>query len=212
MDIARTFEMTKAHVTQFQSYGSSSSLSATVHGLRRGTTLEECTRCGPRHTTLGFCPAKRSTCCRRARKNHCDILCAAGESTAEKQGRQHGYQQSLRGTGKSSHVRGKATVSTIDECPDVDADSMVFETISMHMDSMGDSQSGVRDQAFLNLALRDVTLNGRPTHGRRETSFHCAFIRRCSPTEWTKMGSLEENSWRRHRSGLSLSVARSSTS
>ena len=31
MDIARTFETTKAHVAQFQSYGSSSSSSATVH-------------------------------------------------------------------------------------------------------------------------------------------------------------------------------------
>ena len=49
----------------------------------------------------------------------------------------------------------------------------------------------------------------RSTLGRRETSFHCAFIRRCtcSPTKWTK----SETSWRSHRSGLSRTAARSST-
>ena len=67
---------------------------------------------------------------------------------------------------KSPHVRRKATVSTIDECPDIDTDPMVFETISMHMDSMGDVQKGVRDQVFVNLAPRDVTRNGRSTELR----------------------------------------------
>ena len=57
-------------------------------------------------------------------------------------------------------------MSTIDECPDVDTDSMVFETISMHMDSMGDAQNSARDQVFVNLALRDVTWNGRQTELR----------------------------------------------
>ena len=161
MDIARTFETTKAHVAQFQSYGSSSSSSATVHGLRRETTHEGCTRCGRRHPAQGFCPAKGSTCRRCGRKNHWDIVCTETDQTAEKEGRHHGYQRSSRGAAKSSHVRGKATVSTIDECPDVDADSMVFETISMHMDSMGDAQNSARDQAFVNLALRDVIWNGR---------------------------------------------------
>ena len=47
-------------------------------------------------------------------------MCTETEQTAEKEGRQHGYQRSSRGTAKSSHVRGKTTVSTIDECPDVD--------------------------------------------------------------------------------------------
>ena len=168
MDIARTFETTKAHVAQFQSYGSSSSSSATVHGLRREMTHEGCTRCGRRHPAQGFCPAKGSTCRRCGRKNHWDIVCTATEQTAEKEGRQHGYQQSSRGTAKSSHVRGKATVSTIVECPDVDADSTVFQTISMHMDSMGDAQNGARDQVFVNLALRDVTWNGRPTELREK--------------------------------------------
>ena len=41
MDIARTFETTKAPVAEFQSYGSSSLSSATVHGLRRETAHEE---------------------------------------------------------------------------------------------------------------------------------------------------------------------------
>ena len=161
MDIARTFETTKAHVAQFQSYGSSSSSYATVHGLRRETTHERCTRCGRRHPAQGFCPAKGSTCRRCGRKNHWDIVCTETDQTAEKEGRHHGYQQSSRGAAKSSNVRGKATVSTIDECPDVNADSMVFETISMHMDSMGDAQNSARDQVFVNLALRDVTWNGR---------------------------------------------------
>ena len=164
MGIARTFETTKAHVAQFQSYGSSSS--ATVHGLRREMTHEGCTRCGRRHPAQGFCPAKGSTCRRCGRKNHWDIVCTATEQTAEKEGRHHGYQRSSRGAAKSSHVRGNATVSTIDECPDVDADSMVFETISMHMDSMGDAQNSARDQVFVNLALRDVIWNGRQTELR----------------------------------------------
>ena len=93
-------------------------------------------------------------------------MCTATEQTAEKEGRQHGYQRSSRVAAKSSHVRGKATVSTINECPDIDADSMVFQTISMHMNSMGDAQTGARDQVFVNLALRDVTWNGRPTELR----------------------------------------------
>ena len=166
MDIARTFETTKAHVAQFQSYGSSSSSSATVHGLRRETTHEGCTRCGRRHPAQGFCPAKGSTCRRCGRKNHWDIVCTETDQTAEKEGRHYGYQRSSRGAAKSSHVRGNATVSTIDECPDVDADSMVFETISMHMDSMGDAQNSARDQVFVNLALRDVIWNGRQTELR----------------------------------------------
>ena len=44
----------------------------------------------------------------------------------------------------------------------LDADSMVFETISMHMDSMGDDQNSARDQVLVNLAVKDVTWNGRP--------------------------------------------------
>ena len=43
----------------------------------------------------------------------------------------------------------------------------------------------------------------RSTLGRRETSFHYAFIRRCSLTEWAKTGSPLETSWRSHRSDLS---------
>ena len=170
MDIARTFETTKANVAQFQSYGSSSSSSATVHGLRRETTHEGCTRCGRRHPAQGFCPAKGSTCRRCGRKNHWDIVCTETDQTAEKESRHHGYQRSSRGAAKSSHVRGKAMVSTIDECPDVDADSMVFETISMNMDSMGDAQNSARDQVFVNLALRDVTWNGRQTELRAKVN------------------------------------------
>ena len=43
---------------------------------------------------------------------------------------------------------------------------MVFETISVHMDSMGDVQNGARDQVFVNLALRDVSWNSRSTELR----------------------------------------------
>ena len=86
MDIARIFETTKAHVAQFQSYGSSSSSSATVHGLRREMTHEGCTRCGRRHPAQGFCPAKGSNCRRCGRKNHWDIVCTATEQTAEIEG------------------------------------------------------------------------------------------------------------------------------
>ena len=125
---------------------------------------------GRRHPAQGFCPAKGSTCRRCGRKNHWDIVCTETDQTAEKEGRHHGYQRSSRGAAKSSHVRGKATVSTIDECPDVDADSMVFETISMHMDSMGDAQNSARDQVFVNLALRDVTWNGRKTELRAKVN------------------------------------------
>ena len=130
------------------------------------TTHEACTRCGRRHPAQGFCPAEGSTCHRCGRKNHWDIGCTATEQTAEKQRRQHGYQRSSRGAAESSHVRGKASVSTIDECPDVNTDSMVFETISMHVDSMGDAQNGAQDQVFVNLALRDVTWNSRPAELR----------------------------------------------
>ena len=35
----------------------------------------------------------------------------------------------------------------------------------------------------------------KATLGHREASFHCAFIRRCSPTDWTKTGSPLETSW-----------------
>ena len=42
----------------------------------------------------------------------------------------------------------------------------MFETISKHMDSMGDAKNGVRDQVFVNLALRVITWNGRPTELR----------------------------------------------
>ena len=176
-------------------------------------------RCGRRHPAQGLCPVKGSTYRRCGRNNHCDDVWNATEQTAVKQGRQHGNQRSSRGPAKSSHIRGKATVSTIDDCPDVDAHSKVFETISMHMDSMGDAQNCARDQ--VSSTWHSETSHGmagrrnferRLTVGHRETSFHCAFIRRCSPTERTKTGNPLETSWRSHRSGLSFTAARSSTS
>ena len=47
---------------------------------------------------------------------------------------------------------------------------MVFKTISMHMDRMGDAQTGARDQVFVNLALRDVTWNGSSTELRAKVN------------------------------------------
>ena len=93
-------------------------------------------------------------------KGHWDTVCTAKHTTWS-QGRQH--QRSPRSTSaaQSSHVRSKATVSTIEECPD--ADTMVFQTISM--DSLRDSQSSARDQAFVNLQL-DVKWKDRPTELR----------------------------------------------
>ena len=57
-------------------------------------------------------------------------------------------------------------MNKIDECPGVEANSMVLKTISMHKDSMGDVQNGARDQVFVNLALSNVTWNGRLTEFR----------------------------------------------
>ena len=110
-------------------------------------------------------------------------------------------------------------MSTIDECPDVYADSIVFETISMHMDSMGDAQNGARDRVFVNLALRDVTWNGRPTelrakvdNGAQGNVLPLCIYQKMFPDRVDKDGSPSETSWRSHRSGLSLTAARSSTS
>ena len=83
---------------------------------------------------------------------------------------------------------------------------------------MGGAQNGVQDQVFVNLALKDVTWNGRPTELRVKVDavaqgsvLPLLIYQEMFPDQVDKDRKPSRKFLENHWSGLSLMAARSST-
>ena len=146
MDIARTYEATKAHVAQLQATPATAEVVHDVGTRKPKRPDNSCTRCGLNHGDTGKCPAHGHKCGKCGRPNHWARFCKTKRS-----GRS-GTPHRQRGRSTSSSRPSGDGRTRVDEVTD-DLETLVFQTVSL--DSINDDQKE-RTQAFFTLSLSIV--------------------------------------------------------
>ena len=152
MDIARTYEATKAHLAQLQATPATAEVVHDVGTRKPKRQDSSCTRCGLNHGDTGKCPAHGHNCGKCGRPNHWARFCKTKRS-----GR-GGTPHRQRGRSTSSSPPSGDRRTRVDKVID-DPETLVFQTVSL--DSINDDQKQ-RTQAFVTLRL-SIVKDTRPT-------------------------------------------------
>ena len=152
MDIARTYEATKAHVAQLQATPATAEVVHDVGTRKPKRQDDSCTRCGLNHGDTGKCPAHGHKCGKCGRPNHWARFCKTKRS-----GRS-GTPHCQRGRSTSSSRPSGDRRTRVNEVTD-DLEALVFQTVSL--DSINDDQTE-RTQAFVTSSL-SIVKDKRPT-------------------------------------------------
>ena len=152
LDIARTYEATKAHVAQLQTTPATAEVVHDVGTRKPKRQDDSCTRSGLNHGDTGKCPAHGHKCGKCGRPNHWARFCKTKRS-----GRS-GTPHRQRGRSTSSSRPSGDRRTRVDEVTD-DLETLVFQTVSL--DSINDDQKE-RTQAFVTFSL-SIVKDKRPT-------------------------------------------------
>ena len=141
LDIARTYEATKAHAAQLQATPATAEVVHDVGKRKPKRQDDSCTRCGLNHGDTGKCKAHGYKCGKCGRPNHWARFCKTKRSGRSR------TPHRQRGRSTSSSCSSGDRRTRVDEVTD-DIETLVFQTVSL--DSINDDQKE-RTQAFVTL-------------------------------------------------------------
>ncbi|XP_071842713.1 uncharacterized protein [Apostichopus japonicus] len=152
LDIARTYEATKAHMKEFAS--ATTELDLTVDSLQKQRTgsNRKCNRCGLTYPHKGKCPAFGTNCNYCEKPNHWQSVCRLKQKNET-----HGRSSSMVRPERNARFKSQSRLSDIPKPKGYENDNLEIEQIlfsSMKVDNLNnDSNSEIF--AMLNTCVND---------------------------------------------------------
>ena len=202
MDIARTFEATKAHVAQLQATGP-----LQVHAVaskRTSSSRPPCSRCGTSHgSKWEACPAHRQKCHACGRRGHYAQFCRTGSSPTSASSRTNAARRP-KSYGRKNGTSAERNVSSVDavaedfatltfevvEISDISTENIITAQVQFNLDDgrvanlRGKVDTGAQGNLLPIRLFRQMFPERRSRQNRSSTGWHAEAIIRRSQSVW----------------------------